>query len=162
MDEESKDAILDWQSLPPLLTVPEASRLLRIGRNACYDAIRRNELPHLRIGRRISVPKHGLMEMLGVDPAAALGPPTDAAPKQPQATRDVRRGEAVLPLPRLKPILLDRLDPGLVSELLCGAEMPDGSLGLLTTEGSQITVTTDAAELSQSFVRLAVRRKPRR
>jgi excisionase family DNA binding protein len=43
-----------------LLTVAETSRLLRISRNMAYDLIRQNALPHVRLGRRILVPRHGL------------------------------------------------------------------------------------------------------
>lgn len=42
------------------LTVPEAARLLGIGRNAAYDLIRRGELPHVRFGRTIRVPRSAL------------------------------------------------------------------------------------------------------
>ena len=43
----------------PLATVEEARGLLfgkRLGRNAFYDAIRRGEVPSVKIGRRIFVP----------------------------------------------------------------------------------------------------------
>jgi excisionase family DNA binding protein len=43
-----------------LLTVPEAARLLRISRNLAYELIRQNTLPHVRLGRRILVPRRGL------------------------------------------------------------------------------------------------------
>ncbi len=43
-----------------LLTVPEAARLLRISRNLAYELIRQNVLPHVRLGRRILIPRHGL------------------------------------------------------------------------------------------------------
>ena len=47
-----------------VLTVEEAGRWLGIGRSAAYDAIQRNELPHIRIGRRIVVPIKALERML--------------------------------------------------------------------------------------------------
>ncbi len=43
-----------------LLTVPEAARLLRISRNLAYELIRQNALPHVRLGRRILIPRRGL------------------------------------------------------------------------------------------------------
>ena len=49
---------------PDLLTVEEAAKLLRIGRGTAYAAINTNELPHVRIGRRILVPKAALIERL--------------------------------------------------------------------------------------------------
>lgn len=43
-----------------LLTVPEAAKMLRISRNLAYELVARNELPAIRLGRVIRVPKHGL------------------------------------------------------------------------------------------------------
>ncbi len=36
--------------------VPEAARLLDIGRSKCYDLIRRGELPAIRVGKSLRVP----------------------------------------------------------------------------------------------------------
>ena len=47
-----------------VLTVPEAGHLLGIGRTASYEAARRGQLPTLRIGRRLVVPRIALDEML--------------------------------------------------------------------------------------------------
>jgi excisionase family DNA binding protein len=47
-------------------TVPEAGRLLGLGRNAAYDAAKRGDIPSLRIGRRLLVPKipfHRMIEL---------------------------------------------------------------------------------------------------
>ena len=38
------------------LTVEEAAEILGIGRNSAYEAIRRGEIPALRLGRRLVVP----------------------------------------------------------------------------------------------------------
>jgi len=46
-------------------TVEEARALLRIGRGAIYEAIRRGEIPAIRIGRRILVPCAALERLLG-------------------------------------------------------------------------------------------------
>lgn len=45
-------------------TVEEAARLLGISRAHAYDLVARHELPHLRLGRRVVVPKHALAELL--------------------------------------------------------------------------------------------------
>ena len=50
---------------PDLLTVPEAAALLRISRNAAYEAVRRGDLPSLHIGRSVRVPKAALLERIG-------------------------------------------------------------------------------------------------
>jgi len=65
---------LDVGALPLVLTVEEAASVLRISRGAAYEAVRTNELPHVRIGRTIRVPRAGLLSLLGeVDPALADG-----------------------------------------------------------------------------------------
>ena len=43
-----------------LLTVPEAARLLRISRNLTYELIAQHELPCVRFGRVIRVPRGAL------------------------------------------------------------------------------------------------------
>lgn len=52
--------------LPLVLTVEEAAELLRIGRGAAYEAARRGQLPTIRIGRSLRVPRHALEGMLGL------------------------------------------------------------------------------------------------
>jgi excisionase family DNA binding protein len=50
--------------LPPVLTVPEAARVLRIGRRQAYEAVRSGQIaPTVRIGRRVLVPR-GTIERL--------------------------------------------------------------------------------------------------
>ncbi len=46
------------------LTVPEAAEMLNIGRNQAYEAARRGEIPTIRIGKRILVPRVALDRML--------------------------------------------------------------------------------------------------
>lgn len=45
-------------------TVEEAAKLLRIGRSAAYEAVRRGEIPALRLGRRLRIPRKALEELL--------------------------------------------------------------------------------------------------
>jgi excisionase family DNA binding protein len=45
--------------------VEHAAKLLGIGRNTAYDAVKRGEIPSLRLGRRLVVPVGKLMELLG-------------------------------------------------------------------------------------------------
>ena len=47
-----------------VLTIEEAARLLKIGRTCAYEAARRGELPILRMGRRMLVPKAALERLL--------------------------------------------------------------------------------------------------
>ena len=46
---------------PLMLTVAEACGLLRIGRTACYEAIRCGDIPSIKVGSSIRVPRHRLM-----------------------------------------------------------------------------------------------------
>lgn len=52
-------------------TVDEAAARLGIGRNAAYEAIKRGELPALKIGRRIVVPRAAFERLLAGDRSPA-------------------------------------------------------------------------------------------
>ncbi len=43
-----------------LLTVREAAKLLLISRNLAYELVGQGRLPHVRLGRVIRIPRHGL------------------------------------------------------------------------------------------------------
>lgn len=45
-------------------SVDEVAKLLGIGRNSAYRAVQTGELPSLRIGRRVVVPRRALEEWL--------------------------------------------------------------------------------------------------
>jgi excisionase family DNA binding protein len=47
--------------------IEEAARLLGIGRNQAYEAARRRDIPAIRIGRRLLVPKAALDKLLAGD-----------------------------------------------------------------------------------------------
>jgi excisionase family DNA binding protein len=57
-----------------VLTIEETARLLRIGRTAAYAAAARGEIPVIRVGRSLRVPRHRLEQLLGAtaddEPAA--------------------------------------------------------------------------------------------
>jgi excisionase family DNA binding protein len=46
------------------ISVPEAGRRLGLGRNASYAAARRGEIPVLRFGRKLRVPRIAYERML--------------------------------------------------------------------------------------------------
>jgi excisionase family DNA binding protein len=48
-----------------VITVLEAAKLLKVGKNAVYDAIKRGELPHLRVGKHIRLSRQAVMRALG-------------------------------------------------------------------------------------------------
>ncbi len=46
------------------LTIEAAGHLLGVSRNSAYEAARRNEIPVIRLGRRLLVPRAALMRLL--------------------------------------------------------------------------------------------------
>ena len=58
---------------PLTLSVTEAASLLGISRALAYELVARGELPSLRLGRRVVVPRRALEELVeGVEPASAV------------------------------------------------------------------------------------------
>lgn len=53
-----------------VFTVGEAGQLLGISRAFAYELVARGELPVIRLGRRIVVPKAALLAMVGLDAAS--------------------------------------------------------------------------------------------
>jgi excisionase family DNA binding protein len=58
-DAEAERGELVW-------SVEETARRLRISRAHAYELVARHELPSLRLGRRIVVPRHAIESMLGL------------------------------------------------------------------------------------------------
>ena len=54
-----------------VLTVVETARLLGISRTHAYELVARGELVHVRLGRRIVVPRHAIDTLLGTPAAHA-------------------------------------------------------------------------------------------
>jgi excisionase family DNA binding protein len=67
-----------------VLTVPQAGKVLGIGRDSAYRAANAGELPVLKLGRRLVVPVPRLLEMLGyavpTSPENSEGEPSDSSP----------------------------------------------------------------------------------
>ena len=56
------------------MTVEEAAEVLGISRNSAYEAVRRGEIPSLRLGRRILIPAEQLRRFLaGEQPVVSPG-----------------------------------------------------------------------------------------
>jgi excisionase family DNA binding protein len=49
---------------PLVVSVQKAANLLGISRNATYEAVRIGEIPSIKIGRRVIIPRAALMKML--------------------------------------------------------------------------------------------------
>lgn len=54
-----------------LLTVPEAAKVLRISRNLAYELVARGEIPAIRLGRVIRVPRAPLEEWVNAEAATS-------------------------------------------------------------------------------------------
>jgi excisionase family DNA binding protein len=50
---------------PLVISVEDAAHLLGISRGLAYEAARRGELPVIRLGRRLLVPRARLLELVG-------------------------------------------------------------------------------------------------
>jgi excisionase family DNA binding protein len=55
------------------IDVPEAARQLGLSRNAAYEAVKRGEIPAVRIGRRLFVPRHAIDHLLAQASAKSSG-----------------------------------------------------------------------------------------
>ena len=55
-------------------TLDEVASLLRISRGSAYEAAKRNEIPTIRIGRRLLVPSDALERLLSGNTSNALPP----------------------------------------------------------------------------------------
>lgn len=56
-------------------TVDEAADVLGIGRTSAYEAVRRGEIPSIRVGRRLMVPKAQLDRLLSGDDRTRVSGP---------------------------------------------------------------------------------------
>jgi excisionase family DNA binding protein len=59
----------DPQIRPTLPVWPDTGQLLGLSKASTYEAVRRGEIPSIRVGRRLLVPTAALRRMLGVDAA---------------------------------------------------------------------------------------------
>jgi len=55
MSEEKKDFVM---------TVREAAAMLRVSRGSAYQGVQRSQIPSIRVGKRILIPKAALLRML--------------------------------------------------------------------------------------------------
>jgi excisionase family DNA binding protein len=61
-------------SEPRTLSVEEAGRLLGVSRGLAYEAARQGQIPTIRLGRRLLVPRARLFELLGESETPAARP----------------------------------------------------------------------------------------
>ncbi len=58
-----------------LLIVREAAKLLRISPNLVYELVAQGRLPHIRLGRRILIPRLGLKSWIAQEAGLPEPPP---------------------------------------------------------------------------------------
>jgi excisionase family DNA binding protein len=75
---------IDIHELPAYLTVRETARVLRIGLNECYRALRDGNIPSLRVGRTYRIPRAALL---------VLNLPEDRLARPRNDTVGVQRGK---------------------------------------------------------------------
>jgi excisionase family DNA binding protein len=46
------------------ITVPEAAKMLGISRNFCYELVKQKQLPVVKFGKRLLIPRAALIKML--------------------------------------------------------------------------------------------------
>jgi len=51
---------------PLLLSVGQAARLLGVGTTLCWEMVHSGQLPSIRLGRRVLVPRAALEQLVGV------------------------------------------------------------------------------------------------
>lgn len=64
---------------PAVFTVREVAEILRIGKISAYQAVARGEVPCIRIGRRILIPRHALESILQQIPEVTAAEVSSAA-----------------------------------------------------------------------------------
>jgi excisionase family DNA binding protein len=74
--------------LPLTMTVEEAAKAIGCSRGLAYEAARRGELPTVRLGRRLFVPRARLLEMLGEPSPESASPALGGA----KGARNSNRG----------------------------------------------------------------------
>ena len=67
-----------------LLKVPEAARLLRVSRNLVYELVAQGRLPHVRLGRRVLIPRQGLKDWIERQAGLAVQPRAEVSSRRLQ------------------------------------------------------------------------------
>jgi excisionase family DNA binding protein len=68
---------------PDALSVKECAQLLGVSTDVVYECVHRDQIRAIRLGRRLVIPKGGLMRLLGLNGRGEESA-GDAAPKEAQ------------------------------------------------------------------------------
>lgn len=74
----------DLKNLPLMLSVEQVLPHLQVKRSALYQAIESGQVPSIRLGRKIRIPRAWLEHVAGLD-QRATGPPESEKPPSDQA-----------------------------------------------------------------------------
>lgn len=55
---------------PMVVTVQEAAKIMRVGKNTVYDMVNKGQLSSVRVGRQIRINYQNLCQYLGEQPSA--------------------------------------------------------------------------------------------
>ena len=56
--------LYDPKEIPAIFDVPELGKFLGIGRNGAYQLVRSGRVKALRVGRKIRIPRHAVLQFL--------------------------------------------------------------------------------------------------
>jgi len=62
--KKKKAGVIKMENDKLTLTVDETAKCLGIGRNSAYEAVARGEIPVIKVGKRLLVPKAALEKLL--------------------------------------------------------------------------------------------------
>jgi len=54
--------------LPPVLSIPEVADILKVASGSAYRLVNSGQLPCIRIGRAIRIPRRAILDFLGETP----------------------------------------------------------------------------------------------
>ena len=81
---------LDPLETPLLVSVPEAARLLGVGTTFGWAMVRNGEIPSVRLGRRVLVPRAVLEQLAGAHRDQEPSDAPDPAPHTPMPVKQPR------------------------------------------------------------------------
>jgi excisionase family DNA binding protein len=84
--DSTKGVRINTDGLPDILTVEETARFLRISRGLAFAAVRQGDIPSVRVGRRILIPKTQLLAWIA-NAGQASAPSSAAAVRGRQGDR---------------------------------------------------------------------------
>jgi excisionase family DNA binding protein len=75
---------------PLTISVEEAGRMLGVSRGVAYEAARSGQLPTIRLGRRILVPRARLLELVSADRTPEMREPGSCRAQGSRGADDVQ------------------------------------------------------------------------